>query len=175
MDREAQAKLLDVIAKCWTDDAYKQKLLADPRSVLAAEGITVPAGVNLKVIDQQPNDLHLFIPPRPAGDITVRNISSKTARSSILGSEPLTDVHGRPKTALLTDPHPLVRSALLTEGATQPLTDKCCHADTAPLTDKCCHADTAPLTRHAHGPTAPLTDKCCHADTAPHSKEGEKE
>lgn len=69
-------KLLNVVAKSWTDPAYKQRLMADPKSVLASEGIQVPDQANVKVIDQQPNDVHLILPPKPAGDINVTNAAS---------------------------------------------------------------------------------------------------
>ena len=40
-----------VIARAWTDEAYKQRFLSDPQSVLAEEGVTLPADVNVKVVE----------------------------------------------------------------------------------------------------------------------------
>jgi Nitrile hydratase, alpha chain len=77
MPQNDSGKLLNVIAKSWTDDAYKKKLMADPKSVLADEGIEVPPEANVKVIDQQPNDMHLILPPKPAGEINVHNVASQ--------------------------------------------------------------------------------------------------
>ena len=31
-----------VITKCWEDEAFKARLLADPAATLAAEGVQVP-------------------------------------------------------------------------------------------------------------------------------------
>jgi hypothetical protein len=38
-----------VIAKCWEDDAFKERLLADPAGTLAAEGVEIPEGVTVNV------------------------------------------------------------------------------------------------------------------------------
>ena len=55
-----------LIAKCWADDAFKQRLLADPAGTLAAEGIEVPAGVSIKVAENTEQVFHLVIPARPS-------------------------------------------------------------------------------------------------------------
>ncbi|MBK5964538.1 NHLP leader peptide family natural product precursor [Thiocystis minor] len=54
-----------LIAKCWADDAFKQRLLADPAGTLAAEGIDVPAGVSVKVAENTEQVFHLVIPACP--------------------------------------------------------------------------------------------------------------
>ncbi|WP_201098805.1 NHLP leader peptide family RiPP precursor, partial [Thiocystis minor] len=54
-----------LIAKCWADDAFKQRLLADPVGTLAAEGIEVPAGVSVKVAENTEQVFHLVIPACP--------------------------------------------------------------------------------------------------------------
>ena len=62
----AQAKQYQqLIAKCWADDAFKQRLLADPAGTLAAEGMAVPEGVTLRVVEDTAQSLTLVIPPRP--------------------------------------------------------------------------------------------------------------
>jgi hypothetical protein len=44
----AYAKL---VAKVWSDPDAKQKFLEDPKTALASEGFTVPAGVTVKVLE----------------------------------------------------------------------------------------------------------------------------
>ncbi len=46
-----------LIAKCWADEAFKQRLLADPAGTLKAEGIAVLEGVRVQVVE---NTAHLF-------------------------------------------------------------------------------------------------------------------
>jgi hypothetical protein len=63
-----------VVARCWRDADYRAALQADPRAVFAAEGLHVPAGLELRVVESLDgpgaleNDLAQFvvIPPRPA-------------------------------------------------------------------------------------------------------------
>ena len=38
-----------VITKCWEDDAFKERLLADPAATLKAEGVEIPDGVTVHV------------------------------------------------------------------------------------------------------------------------------
>ena len=43
MNQEEQAKVLNqLIAKCWADETFKQRLLADPMAILKAQGVELP-------------------------------------------------------------------------------------------------------------------------------------
>ena len=53
-----------LIAKCWADDAFKQRLLADPAGTLKAEGLAVPEGVTVRVVESAAQDVTLVIPAR---------------------------------------------------------------------------------------------------------------
>jgi hypothetical protein len=54
-----------LIAKCWADEAFKQRLLADPAGMLKAAGIEVPASVRVQVVENTPQEVTLVIPVRP--------------------------------------------------------------------------------------------------------------
>ncbi len=54
-----------LIAKCWDDEAFKQRLLADPAGTLKAEGIEVPEGVRVQVVENTGQVSTLVIPARP--------------------------------------------------------------------------------------------------------------
>lgn len=56
-----------IMARCWSDASYKAKLLADPVTVLHAAGVSVPEGVQLRVLENTTQVMHLVIPARPAG------------------------------------------------------------------------------------------------------------
>ena len=56
-----------IIAKCWADEAFKQRLLADPAGTLKQEGVEIPAGVTVKVVENTVRVLHLVIPVIPTG------------------------------------------------------------------------------------------------------------
>lgn len=74
---EPQAKLTgQIVAKCWADDAYKARLLAEPEKVLAEEGLSLPAGVRCQVVENTPVVLHLVLPAKPAeGELTDESLN----------------------------------------------------------------------------------------------------
>ena len=54
-----------VIAKAWSDDEFKGRLLADPGAALAEMDVEVPAGVEVKVVEDSESVRHLVLPPAP--------------------------------------------------------------------------------------------------------------
>jgi hypothetical protein len=64
---EQSKKMSQLIAKCWSEDSFKKKLLADPAAVLKAEGVKVelPAGMTLKVVENTDKVFHIVLPPKP--------------------------------------------------------------------------------------------------------------
>ena len=66
MNQEEQGKKMNqIIAKCWADEAFKKKLLADPAATLKAEGAEVPAGLTVKAVENTDQVFHLVIPAKP--------------------------------------------------------------------------------------------------------------
>src|SRR4029079_16195069 len=65
---EEQAKKMgSVIAKCWSDDGFKRKLLADPAATLKAEDVKfeLPDGMSLKAVENTEKVYHIIVPARP--------------------------------------------------------------------------------------------------------------
>jgi hypothetical protein len=56
-----------VVAKAWSDEAFKKRLLADPKTVLKENGVEIHAEVAVKVIEDSAKVVHLILPERPAG------------------------------------------------------------------------------------------------------------
>jgi hypothetical protein len=54
-----------IIAKAWRDPAFKAELIANPAAALKAEGIDVPAGMTVTVVENTDKQLHLVLPPVP--------------------------------------------------------------------------------------------------------------
>ena len=66
MNQEEQGKKMSqLIAKCWADEGFKRKILADPAATLKAEGVELPTGVSVKALENTDKVLHLVIPARP--------------------------------------------------------------------------------------------------------------
>lgn len=51
-----------IASKALGDDAYRQRLVSDPSTVLKEEGITVPDGVNVTVHENTADHIHLVLP-----------------------------------------------------------------------------------------------------------------
>ena len=65
---EQRNALADLIAACWKDEALKARFLADPKAVLAEHGITAPAHIDVKVVENSDDTVHITLPKAPQGD-----------------------------------------------------------------------------------------------------------
>jgi len=54
-----------IVAKAWADEDFKRRLLAEPAAVLKEEGVEVPAGVKLQVIENTESTMNLVLPAMP--------------------------------------------------------------------------------------------------------------
>ena len=52
----------DVIVGAWRDDAYRERLLADPAGVLAEAGLQLPAGCRVTALENTGKVWHLAVP-----------------------------------------------------------------------------------------------------------------
>lgn len=59
---ERQNPLGKVIARALQDEAFKEQLIANPAAVLEAEGLPVPAGIAVKVVEDTESVRHLVLP-----------------------------------------------------------------------------------------------------------------
>jgi len=76
MNQEEQNKQMgQLIAKCWADEGFKAKLLADPAATLKAEGAEVPEGVEIKAVENTDTVFHLVIPVVPT-DLSDEDLDS---------------------------------------------------------------------------------------------------
>ena len=63
--QELEARL---IAKAWRDPEFKERLLADPRSVMGQElGRQLPPDLQVSVLEESPQTYYLLVPMKPAG------------------------------------------------------------------------------------------------------------
>jgi hypothetical protein len=66
MNQEEQSrKINQLIAKCWADESFKKKVLANPAATLRAEGLEIPAGVSYVAHENTEKMVHLIIPAKP--------------------------------------------------------------------------------------------------------------
>jgi len=63
MNQADQTKQMNqIIAKCWADEGFKQQLMADPVGTLKAEGIEVPEGMSVTVVENTATSITVVIP-----------------------------------------------------------------------------------------------------------------
>ena len=66
MNHDEQSKKIgQVLAKCWSDESFKKKLMADPIGTLAAEGAKMPEGLSVNVLENTDKVFNLVIPAKP--------------------------------------------------------------------------------------------------------------
>ena len=64
---EQQNALAQLFAACWKDEALKARFMRDPKSVLAEYDMPVPDGIDVKVVENADDCVHITLPARPAG------------------------------------------------------------------------------------------------------------
>ena len=65
---EQKNALAQLFAACWKDEALKARFMADPKAVLKEHGLDVPDGIDVKVVENADDCVHITLPAPPAGD-----------------------------------------------------------------------------------------------------------
>ena len=64
---EQKNALARLFAACWKDEALKARFMADPKSVLAEYDIPMPDNMDVKVVENADDCVHITLPVRPVG------------------------------------------------------------------------------------------------------------
>ena len=62
--KNAKAKLF---AACWKDESLKARFMSDPKPVLKEYGLDVPEGVDISVVENADDSVHIILPAPPDG------------------------------------------------------------------------------------------------------------
>ena len=75
---EQKNALAQLFAACWKDDALKARFMRDPKSVLAEYDMPVPDGIDVKVVENADDCVHITLPAAPAGagDLSDEDLSN---------------------------------------------------------------------------------------------------
>ena len=74
----AQQAYAKVLAKAWSDPAYKARLLADPAAALTELGVPVPKQRTLRVIEDTDSEMHVVLPRPPKHELAFFRIPGPT-------------------------------------------------------------------------------------------------
>lgn len=66
--KEQGQKMEQLIAKAWADEAFKQRLIADPAAVLKEAGLEMPEGIEIRVVEDTEKVAHLVLPRKPSAE-----------------------------------------------------------------------------------------------------------
>ena len=65
---EQKNALARIFATCWKDEAFKARFMSDPKGVLKEHGLDVPDSIDVKVVENMDDCVHITLPTPPVGD-----------------------------------------------------------------------------------------------------------
>ena len=81
---EERNQLAELFAACWKDDALKQRFMSDPKAVLAEYDMPVPDGMDVKVVENADNTVHITMPVAPDGHLELSDEELRAAAGGAL-------------------------------------------------------------------------------------------
>ena len=64
---EQKNALAQLFAACWKNEALKARFMRDPKAVLAEYDMPVPDGIDVKVVENADDCVHITLPAAPGG------------------------------------------------------------------------------------------------------------
>ena len=58
-----------IVARAWSDDDFKRRVLSDPETVFAEYGVELPEGTDVMVLEDTATTRHFVLPVSPDGDL----------------------------------------------------------------------------------------------------------
>jgi len=74
-----------LVAKAWSDEELKQRLIDDPATVLQEHDIEVPYDVELKVVEDTDRVRHLVLPACPSEELADEDLTCSAGYDSFSG------------------------------------------------------------------------------------------
>ena len=82
---EQKNALADLFAACWKDETLKQRFMSDPKAVLAEYGMDVPDGMDVNVVENTDNTVHITMPAPPSGSMDLSDDELSNAAGGTCG------------------------------------------------------------------------------------------
>jgi len=61
---------IEILKRATTDPEFHDRLKADPRGVLAENGLKIPDVVEIRTVQSDANVVYLALPPRPSDELS---------------------------------------------------------------------------------------------------------
>ena len=65
---EQKKNMQKVAAKAAIDEGFKQRLLADSTAVLKEEGVEIPPGIEVRIVENSDKVFHFILPQKPSNE-----------------------------------------------------------------------------------------------------------
>ena len=82
---EQKNALAQLFAACWKDEALKARFMSDPKSVLKDYGLEVPDGMDVKVLENADDCVHITLPAAPAESMDLSDDELSNAAGGVMG------------------------------------------------------------------------------------------
>lgn len=66
MAEQTKNAFAEIVTRSWSDQDFHAKLVADPKSTLIENGVDVPTGRRVVLVEDSDDVMHLVLPARPA-------------------------------------------------------------------------------------------------------------
>ena len=67
--KEFQKAYGKLVAKAWSDAEFKAKLLADPMKIFKENSMEVPAGIEVRIVENTDKIINFILPPEPSDEL----------------------------------------------------------------------------------------------------------
>ena len=95
---EQKNALAQLFAACWKDEALKARFMTDPKAVLAEFDMPVPDNMDVKVVENADDCVHITMPAPPSGSM---DLSDEELSNAAGGHHPTTTPNHPTRTSVL--------------------------------------------------------------------------
>ena len=74
---EERKEYAKIIAQAWVDEEFKKRLIEDPEAVLKENGIEIPEGMTVKVVEKKENEIQIPLPAKPSQTGSVEELQER--------------------------------------------------------------------------------------------------
>ena len=80
-EQERRQRWGQLIARAWSDEGFKHRLLTEPATVLREAGLDLREGIHVKIMENTDSLGHLVLPAKPAsGDMSEERLATAASR-----------------------------------------------------------------------------------------------
>ena|SRR5579859_2705118 len=67
VEADRRSRFSHIIARAWSDEVFKQRLISRPQDVFSEYKLDVPKGMQIRVVENTDDTMHFVLPAKPSG------------------------------------------------------------------------------------------------------------